>query len=121
VFGVPPDAKTITLAGLQEGAVEERFQVALGKVLDNIADPNTEPEKARRITLTFIFSPDKERRHCALAIDVSEKLVGPEGLYTDVYLGKHEGRLAVVEGPTQGALFDKPAAGRPAVIEGGKA
>ena len=119
MLGTPPDAKTITLAGLQDGAVEERFQVALGKVLDNIADPNTDAEKARRITITLTFAPDKERRHCALAIDVTEKLVGPEGLYTDVYLGKHEGRLAVVEGPTQGALFETPDAGRPTLVEKG--
>lgn len=32
----------ITLSSIKDGAVEERFQYELKKVLNNIADPNTE-------------------------------------------------------------------------------
>lgn len=117
---MPHKDKTVTLVGLADGAVEERFQVELAKVIDNIKDPNTEAEKARRITVTFVFSPDKERRHCGLAIDIAAKLVGPDGLYTDVWVGRHEGLPAVIEGPQQEKLFDTPEQTKPIVLDGGK-
>lgn len=127
---MPPADKTITLGGkvcrecgaidetaLLDGAVEERFQLALAAVLENINDPNTDPEKARTITIKVVFAPDKERRRCAVIVDVNEKLVGLDGLATDIYLGRHEGKLAVVEGPRQEKLFENPEPAKPRSVE----
>ena len=46
----------IDLSGLADGAVSERFQLELQRVLENIADPNTDPKKARTLTLTLTLN-----------------------------------------------------------------
>lgn len=124
---LPSPDKTLHLSELlradptKPGALEERFQVELARVIENMADPNTDPEQPRRITITMIFKPDKERRKCGIALDVVSKLVGPDGLFTEAYIGRDQGRPAIVEGPTQTSIFDKPEMARPTVLEGGKA
>lgn len=116
------DVKTITLAGLMKpypdkpSKLEERFQIELEKVLDNIDDPNAEAEKSRRITIVLTFIPAKDRRACGLAVEVSSKLVERDGLYTDLRLGKDRGQNAVVEGPYQETIFDHPEPAKPRVL-----
>jgi hypothetical protein len=46
---------------LANGAVGERLDEEYQKVLQNINDPNTDPTKARKIILTFVFKPEEER------------------------------------------------------------
>ena len=41
----------LNLAEMANGAFMEQFNIELKKVLANIADPNTDPKKARKITL----------------------------------------------------------------------
>lgn len=56
------------------GVVEERFFKSLEKVLENIDDPATEPTNVRKITLDFIFKPDKDRGVASIQVVSSEKL-----------------------------------------------
>ncbi len=65
----------ITLSSLKDGAVEERFQYELKKVLDNIADPNTETKKARKITIELTFSPDESCENVSCITKVKSSLV----------------------------------------------
>ncbi|MFC4768712.1 replication terminator protein [Effusibacillus consociatus] len=51
----------IDLTNFADGAVAERFNLELKKVLENIADPNTDPKKARKITLTVTVKADEKR------------------------------------------------------------
>ena len=44
-----------------KGAMLERFDYELEKVIDNILDPNTPASKPRKITLTLTLKPDAER------------------------------------------------------------
>lgn len=41
----------LNLANLQNGAVIERVDLELQKIARNIQDPNTDPQKARTLTL----------------------------------------------------------------------
>lgn len=41
------------LSEMSNGAVNERFNYELQKVVENICDPNTDPKKKRKITLTW--------------------------------------------------------------------
>ncbi len=51
----------LNLAEMAEGAFLERFHIELEKALENIADPNTDPKKARKITLTATLKADEKR------------------------------------------------------------
>jgi len=45
------------------GAMLERFDYELDRIVDNIIDPNTPAEKPRKIQLTITFTPDATRKH----------------------------------------------------------
>lgn len=44
------------------GAVGERIEIAIQQVYENIANPNMEAEKARKLTIELTFKPSKEDR-----------------------------------------------------------
>lgn len=44
------------------GGVTERIESAIQRVYDNIYDPNTDGEKARKLTVEFTFKPSKNDR-----------------------------------------------------------
>lgn len=52
----------ISLDSLGGGALIERVNLAMDQIARNIMDPNTDPEKARKITITLTFKTDKSRR-----------------------------------------------------------
>ncbi len=87
----------VSLETLRDGAVSERFNIALQEVLDNILDPNTEPEKARTITLKFSIKPNKDRDFCAVSISSDVKLAPISSLGTEFFIGKQDGKLVACE------------------------
>ena len=44
------------------GGIKERVDLEIGKVLDNISDPNTIASKKRTITVTIDLLPDDARK-----------------------------------------------------------
>ena len=47
---------------MARGAITERVDYEMGRVLQNILDPNTKAYAKRKITLTVEFLPDDERQ-----------------------------------------------------------
>ncbi|MCM3111651.1 replication terminator protein [Lederbergia lenta] len=66
----------IDLNNFAEGAVSERLNQELQKVLENIADPNTDPTKARKVTLTITLKAD-DKRDLAMASVVAKSSIVP--------------------------------------------
>jgi len=54
--------KKLNLQAVQKGAVMELFDEELRKVLANIEDENTVPNKERTITIKMSIKPDKTRK-----------------------------------------------------------
>ena len=44
------------------GAVAEQISAAMQRVYENIADPNTVQDKARKLTIELTFKPSKSDR-----------------------------------------------------------
>lgn len=63
-----------SLDDLMDGAVTERFNIELRKVLDNVFDTNTDATAKRSITLTFTLVPAESRDMMAWKASVSSKL-----------------------------------------------
>ncbi|QKS73285.1 replication terminator protein [Paenalkalicoccus suaedae] len=76
----------INLEEFANGALSERLNEELLKVLDNIADPNTLPNKARVITAKLKIVGDKERNLGNTLIEVSSKLVPAEEIPTKILI-----------------------------------
>ena len=84
-------SEIVSLESLHGGAVSERFAIALQSVLDNVIDPNTEPQKARTINIKFTVKPDESREFCNVAISSETKLAPITPLNTQFFIGMKNG------------------------------
>jgi hypothetical protein len=88
------DLTEVTLETVSDGAAVELFQRELQRVLENIQDPNTNPEKKRRIRLDVAFHPDESRSEGRVTVKASSKLAPSEAQERTVHFGEKDGRLA---------------------------
>lgn len=78
--------KLINLEHFANGALEEKFQNELAKVIANIYDPNTEAKKARKLSFTITFKPTSKRTQAAVLIDVKTSLVPTMPVETSIMI-----------------------------------
>jgi hypothetical protein len=78
----------IDLSNLAGGAIAERFNVELAKVLENIADPNTDPKQARSLTVKLTFKADEERDIANVSIETKTALASAKKLETKFVLDR---------------------------------
>lgn len=100
----------VSLENLGAGAVMEKFDDELKKVIENIMDPNTEAGKARSINITVSIKPRKEERdNCSMEVSVSSKLAPTRSLQSQLAVGVNQhGEVAAKEYvPKQGSLFEE--------------
>ncbi len=64
----------VNLDQLAGGAVAERFRYELGRVLENIQDPNTDPKNKRKITLTLTLEADENRDIANVSVQAKSAL-----------------------------------------------
>lgn len=67
-------SKNIDLSTLADGAVAERLNIEMQKVLDNVTDPNTDAVKARKITLTLTVKPNENRKSADIKVSAKTTL-----------------------------------------------
>lgn len=53
---------------MARGAIQERADYEITKILDNILDPNTSATAARKLTLTLTLKPDDTRQNIAVGV-----------------------------------------------------
>lgn len=100
--------RDVTLENIGQGALAELFAVELGKVLANIADPNTDDKTKRTITMTVTFVPNGARDVADVSIACASKLAGIQRVKTQLFMGRIKGKLTAVESnPQQSHLFDE--------------
>ena len=89
----------ISLDSLCGGALLERFSLAMAQIGRNIVDPNTDPEKARSITIKITFKPDKSRRSLKTSIATNISMAPPVADETLMLIGQDlkTGRIEVSE------------------------
>ncbi|WP_078392046.1 replication terminator protein [Shouchella patagoniensis] len=79
-------SKIVDLNEFANGAVIERFNIELQKVLENIADPNTDPKKARKLTLTVTLKADGERDIASVGIQAKSTLSPAKDIETKIVI-----------------------------------
>lgn len=60
-----------SLLQMAKGAIQERVDYEVSRVVDNILDMNTEAKVKRKVTLTIIMTPDEDRQ--VVKIEASAK------------------------------------------------
>lgn len=106
--------QTVTLETIAGGAIKELFETELSRVLENIADINTDPAQKRTITINVEFKPGAKRDTADVKLKCGSKLAGIMTVNTALFMGKQNGKLVAVENdPRQGGLFDSEQQPRP--------
>lgn len=85
----------INLEKFAGGALAEKFNMGLKEVLENIADPNTEAKKKRKLTIELTFNPDEERELSLVDILVKTKLEPSKAVATKILIDK-DGKGGVI-------------------------
>lgn len=82
-----PNVTKINTETFAAGAMAEKLNVELQKVMENIYDPNTDPKKARKVTLTLTLKPDENREIIGVGVDTKCSLAPSKGVSTTMFLG----------------------------------
>lgn len=105
-FGTNKDVSLATLGG---GAAVERFDYELERVLQNIADHNTNATAVREVTLTVKIKPNEDRSFSVVDINAKSKLAAMKPAVTSIHLS--EGLNGVVQAtefnPQQQTIFNR--------------
>ena len=99
-------SEPVSLSNVCGGAVEEYFQRELDLILKNIADPNTNAEAARALTLEFKIKPFKDRSGAQVEFVCKSKMAGIETVKGTMFLQRTAaGVNAFAHDPRQARLF----------------
>ena len=94
--------KASSLIDMANGAIKERLDYEMGRVIQNISDPNTKATAQRTITVTITLEPDEERQHVEVSATAGCITVrGTGALQAEVYTA--DGRL-IATASGQGTL-----------------
>lgn len=87
---------------MANGAIQERVDYEVSKVIDNILDVNTETKKKRKIVLTIELVPDENRQFISLSASAKSTLapVIPVGTTLGI-AADHNGEMVIVESVPQ--------------------
>lgn len=108
----------LSLDTICDGQVPALFERELRAVLDNIADPNTDPEKTRSITITLNIKPLQDRSGMVLVPNCKSKVQPVKAAGSTCFLSRHSGRLEAYGIDTrQGVLFGQSTEPPPAATD----
>lgn len=80
------------------GAIGERADYEMARIVDNILDINTAAAKKRVLTLTVEIMPDSERKQLTVKATAKSKLEPTNPVSTALYItGDENGELCAVE------------------------
>ena len=77
----------INLERFADGALAEKVNIELQKVMENIHDPNTDAVKQRKVVITLTLKPDENREIIATNVDTKCTLAPAKGVATTMLLG----------------------------------
>lgn len=73
------------------GAILERVDYEMGKVVDNILDPNTKPTGKRKITVSLELIPSADRRTITVQTTAKSALVPTDPVTTSLFITNQPG------------------------------
>ena len=83
---------------MARGAIEERVDYEMDRVMTNILDPNTKAAQKRKITLSIELMPDEDRQQIRVSVTAKSTLAATNPVATSLYVtGDSNGELVVAE------------------------
>ena len=78
----------LRLEDIAGGALQEKANAAMRKVIDNMQDPNTPWKNKRQITIKIAFSQNEDRDDTAVELSVETKLAPVSPVVTRMAIGR---------------------------------
>lgn len=84
---------------MARGAFQERVDVEMARVIENIMDSNTKPTQKRKLTLTIELTPDDDRQNILVGFTVKTALAPMVPARTSLWVAGQDGSggIQVVE------------------------
>ena len=76
----------IDLNTFASGALSEKVNIELQKVLENISDPNTDHKKARKVTVTMTLKANERRNLASVLVDPKSTLTPAVGVESELMI-----------------------------------
>lgn len=86
-----------SILNMARGAIMERVDLEMSRVIGNILDPNTSATASRKITVTLTFKPDAKRQTVSVSASAKPTLADTNPVATALYVGKEDGQPQAVE------------------------
>lgn len=87
-----------SILDMATGAIKERVDYDVAKVIDNILDLNTKAQAKRKITLTIEFAPDEDRKKIAISVTSKATLCPTNPVSTALaFVPSRDGEAQLVE------------------------
>ena len=87
-----------SILDMATGAIKERVDYDVTKVIDNILDLNTKAQAKRKIVLTIEFVPDKKRKKIAISVTSKASLCPTNPVSTALaFVPNRDGEAQLVE------------------------
>ena len=89
----------LNLSEMANGAIQEKLDMELEKIFENIHDPNTKAKDKRAVTIKLEFTPDDNRQVINLNSSFVSKLAPVRDFDTTILTGKDftSGKVAAKE------------------------
>ena len=84
-------SEILSLANMAGGAVLERFNIEMQKVIQNISDPNTDARKKRSVTIKVTVAPNEQRNMAVLYIETKSSLLPAVPVNTSIVIDMDKG------------------------------
>lgn len=90
--------KEKSIIQMAKGAIEERIDYEMTKIVQNIRDESTKATGARELTIKIKLVPDDNREVVQVSAAASSKLQPTTPIVTSLYMGKDlDGTIGAVE------------------------
>lgn len=95
---MPQQVEKKSIVQMAMGAIQERIDYEMTKVIDNIVDLNTKAAAKRSLVITIDLLPGEDRQTIAVSATAKSKLCATNAVMTSLFITNDvNGEMAVVE------------------------
>jgi len=73
---------------MANGAFKERADYKMGRLIDNLLDPNTKATEPRKLTITLTFKADDSRKNIGVSCTAKPSLATTNPVTTSLFIAK---------------------------------
>ena len=84
---------------MASGAIKEKVDYEVSRVIENILDPNTKPDAKRKLTISLVLTPSADRKTITVRTTAKSTLVATDPVTTGLFITSNpsSGEMLVAE------------------------